>query len=1042
MRTKMIMKRTNSAPTFYLPAALRRIAGIFVLAAFASTAAMADVVYVTSLKQGVTTSTLPTDGSYTETGITLGYTGAKGTASGRPVTGPASRAYLSSAIFTSTTGGVDIKPTLALNNWVYQIDYNWGNSGLNNASTNVVLALSTTGGTLSSNSTPVFQRDFANTTAKQASWLFVGYITNTTATPTISFRYQSGLVTATAPGNRLIFDCWRFTAVSPCLSVAAVGIDGPLATNLPNVTVTGVSATATNITLYQNAGTGFTNIGSLAVASPAATVVVPVSGRLIKSAQVGATQTINGQEGCVPTAGTPVGGGASPRIRIAASIRQPGGLAGPIGADGGGPTADIYWIHATGANVAGGIVVQPSTCWQTIIFHPNTDSKFLWNNNADGLVFPDPNQFGILEGFGIAMDDLTDTGPFNIYFDNIRNGSTMIQDFEGNSPGAAVMLRQPSFSSTTSGNILTTPNSAGVSNGNAASGTNSSLVKWQWNGSSSANWLRLNSSQSGGAVSTPNPQVDLSQPILVDILVLPVNATTGHSLGLITPMVDQTNCPGDTVTFTLPVPTAAPETGPYTYQWKFKGVTIAGATDNTFTTNGVGPGSAGKYSVVISDGTCSTTVDSTLTMKTSVSITDPSNPMDVTVNVGDPFDLFVSASSSPCGGSLTYQWRLAGTNIANATAADYFPSSAQVGDAGLYYAVVSSPYQSVTSRVALVHVIDGPNQIVGSGTGLLGMYYSNHLAAAPFTGADSWEHIDPNITTNPPPEGNMNWLLGAPDACCNTPSLVSTDHFTVRWMGQLQPEWGQTYTFYSRSDDGFRLWVAGKLVIDSWIDQGPAVEHSGVIALGPGLQDIIVEYYENGGGAQLDLSWESASQIKGVIPQNDFYPAASVTLPTVALTAPTGGSIYTTNATVTLSATVVTNHFAIKKVQFYRGTSTLIGESTGPAFSFNWVHPPAGAFNIFARVVYDEISTADSSANSITVINPSPAYLFAPAMAGVNLNISGTGAVGEAFILQTTPTLSPQSWSSVSTNSSGSGSFGFLIDPAAFPQSFFRVLSR
>src|SRR5205085_1942209 len=152
------------------------------------------------------------------------------------------------------------------------------------------------------------------------------------------------------------------------------------------------------------AGSGFTNIGSLNVSSPGATVSVPVTGVLVKGALVGATQTVGGQEGCVPTAGTVVGGGANPRSRFAACIRQPGlstsgSVNGPIGANGGGPGSDIYWIHATGFPVVGGVVLQPSTNWQTVAFYP-WDQKYLWNNNADGFTFPDPFQFGIFEGFG------------------------------------------------------------------------------------------------------------------------------------------------------------------------------------------------------------------------------------------------------------------------------------------------------------------------------------------------------------------------------------------------------------------------------------------------------------------------------------------------------------------------------------------------------------------------------------------------------------------------------------------------------------------
>src|SRR5436309_16107466 len=112
-----------------------RSKAIIIAAAFAAAllhqfSSRADVVYVTSMPQGCTTTTgscAPpnADGTYSEINVSLSNTGIKGSGSGRPVTANFSRYYPASAQLTDTTAGVDIKPVLALNNWVYQIDYNW-----------------------------------------------------------------------------------------------------------------------------------------------------------------------------------------------------------------------------------------------------------------------------------------------------------------------------------------------------------------------------------------------------------------------------------------------------------------------------------------------------------------------------------------------------------------------------------------------------------------------------------------------------------------------------------------------------------------------------------------------------------------------------------------------------------------------------------------------------------------------------------------------------------------------------------------------------
>src|SRR5262249_42978151 len=156
-----------------------------------------------------------------------------------------------------------------------------------------------------------------------------------------------------------------------------------------------------------------------------------------------------------------------------------------------------------------------------------TDSKFVWN--AGTVTLPDPNQFGIFEGLAFAMDDQTDTGPFNIYIDNLRNGTNLVQDFENEDPGTlAVQFAKPGNSGTTSANLLGAPDLSAVSSNSAAYGTNSANISWQFNGVGAGKWLRLNGLGSAGNVPTPNPELDMTLPIAVDILIQPVGKTNSH----------------------------------------------------------------------------------------------------------------------------------------------------------------------------------------------------------------------------------------------------------------------------------------------------------------------------------------------------------------------------------------------------------------------------------------------------------------------------------------------------------------------------------
>jgi hypothetical protein len=103
---------------------------------------------------------------------------------------------------------------------------------------------------------------------------------------------------------------------------------------------------------------------------------------------------------------------------------------------------------------------------------------------------------------------------------------------------------------------------------------------------------------------------------------------------------------------------------------------------------------------------------------------------------------------------------------------------------------------------------------------------------------------------------------------------VQKNSFSVRWSGQVEPLYSETYTFYTISDDGIRLWVDDQPVIDNWNNHS-AREDSGTIALAEGQRyDIRVDYYENGGEAVARLLWSSPSQGKAIIPQSQLYPPA------------------------------------------------------------------------------------------------------------------------------------------------------------------------
>jgi hypothetical protein len=205
----------------------------------------------------------------------------------------------------------------------------------------------------------------------------------------------------------------------------------------------------------------------------------------------------------------------------------------------------------------------------------------------------------------------------------------------------------------------------------------------------------------------------------------------------------------------------------------------------------------------------------------------------------------------------TTGWTEVGT--AGVNAESFIDSSAQPVT-HYYYRVWASNAlgNSGFSNVADGTTASAPPQ--GAGDGLLGQYYDN----MDFTGTN-FSRVDPTV--------NFDWGSGSPDA------RIDVNTFSVRWTGQVQAQFSETYTFYTQSDDGVRLYVNNQLVIDHFTDHS-SVEDSGTIALVAGRNYAIrMEYYENGGGALAQLRWSSPSTPKQVVPKSQLFSGAAPAAP-------------------------------------------------------------------------------------------------------------------------------------------------------------------
>jgi hypothetical protein len=86
-----------------------------------------------------------------------------------------------------------------------------------------------------------------------------------------------------------------------------------------------------------------------------------------------------------------------------------------------------------------------------------------------------------------------------------------------------------------------------------------------------------------------------------------------------------------------------------------------------------------------------------------------------------------------------------------------------------------------------------------------------------------------------------------------------------------------SYQFQTVSDDGIRVYVGGQLVIDNWTDHAPTINTSGAITFAANAKaDIVVEFYERGGGAVSRLQWKAPGAPGFVaIPRDRLYSGTS-----------------------------------------------------------------------------------------------------------------------------------------------------------------------
>jgi hypothetical protein len=162
------------------------------------------------------------------------------------------------------------------------------------------------------------------------------------------------------------------------------------------------------------------------------------------------------------------------------------------------------------------------------------------------------------------------------------------------------------------------------------------------------------------------------------------------------------------------------------------------------------------------------------------------------------------------------------------------------------------------SRAALVRAVVEAmeSRMLLSGSGLTGQYFNTQT----LTGY-KFNETDPQI--------NFSWGATSPG------DGISSNNFSGRWEGTLDPTTTGTYTFYINGDGGEQLFVNGDEIINNWTSH-TTQDTSATITLNAGtMYSIEQDYFSNTSSAATSLSWSMNGGATTLVPEANLYPLSS-----------------------------------------------------------------------------------------------------------------------------------------------------------------------
>ncbi|HEY0551870.1 MAG TPA: PA14 domain-containing protein, partial [Verrucomicrobiae bacterium] len=370
-------------------------------------------------------------------------------------------------------------------------------------------------------------------------------------------------------------------------------------------------------------------------------------------------------------------------------------------------------------------------------------------------------------------------------------------------------------------------------------------------------YMRFDLSSISGTIVSANLRLvtrSLDEPIYHALARVPDNSWIESNAGSITwntrPASDGPftvwQVTGNNQTFTVPITTLA--------QQALSGDGILSFRIFSTGTNSTGPASGGGFvSYGSKENSTANRPQLLITSVRTPPIVRLSSPEDGTV-LNTPATVTLTAEAHGTDGAIRLVEFYSGTTrVGQLLNPPYTMPLANLAAGNYTFTAVATEDSGLTATSGPVCVSVYVSEPAGRGTGLVGEYYNG-------------KELKNLVFTRTDPTVNFNWFQTNP---------VPDVHFSVRWMGKLQAQRAGLHQFHADTDDGARVWIDGRLVIDNWNTHPPyEAEYTGSISLVPGrYYDITMEYFDDVFSAVARLYWTQPGGAKEIIPPSQLYPA-------------------------------------------------------------------------------------------------------------------------------------------------------------------------